>query len=116
MDESFTSYPVSIAGPLSAPSWAPGPRPVTIQVAPSPFTMATGVMVTLARAQAATISVYDIRGRRLATLYDDWLEGGRHEFTWRGRLDDGSAASQGTYWVRVLTTDGAAQERVVRIR
>ena len=47
--------------------------------------------------QHVTVTVYDIRGRRVTTLIDSDLEPGSHKVHWNGRNDIGESVSSGFY-------------------
>lgn len=59
------------------------------------------------------VSVYDIDGRRVATVYHGDLGAGAHEFSWRGRSTDGSAARSGLYFVRATVAGQVITRRAV---
>ncbi len=66
---------------------------------PNPFNPQTRIVFELPgdAPSHVTLSVYSLRGQRLATLVDGPLPAGRHAVTWRGRTDDGRTAAAGTY-------------------
>ena len=63
--------------------------------APSPFTSSTRIVYSLAIRGAAELSVYDVVGRRVATLFSGQAEAGTHTAIWDGATDAGSAAPAG---------------------
>ena len=76
--------------PVSAT--AVGDAPPTARLlgaAPNPFNPRTEILLSLARAGAAAVDVYDLRGRKLAVLHAGDLPAGRHRLAWDGRADDG---------------------------
>jgi endonuclease I len=61
------------------------------RVAPNPFNPRTEVVFTMPRAGAATVAVYGLDGRRVATLWQGERPAGEHRVTWDGRdLPSGS--------------------------
>ena len=58
----------------------------------------------------ASLEVYDIAGRRVATLVDETLRVGTYTETWDGRCDDGRKLSSGVYLYRI-TVDGESLTR-----
>ncbi len=59
---------------------------------PNPFNPRTTVAFELPRDAAVTLTVQDLRGRRVATLAEGTLAAGRHEFPW-----DATGLPAGTY-------------------
>ena len=62
------------------------------------------------------LSVYDVAGKRVATLLDREFGAGSHTATWDGRSDRGEALGSGIYFAEVRTAAGRSVERVVLSR
>jgi hypothetical protein len=87
--------------------------PATLSAAhPNPFSHEATFSVALAREAQVDLGVYDLAGRRVATLHRGTLGAGLRSFAWNGRDDDGGRARDGIYFVR-LRTDGAEVARKV---
>jgi flagellar hook assembly protein FlgD len=67
-------------------------------------------------AAAAHVAIYDVTGRRLATLVDETLPAGRHSLTWNGRSDAGQSLAPGVYFCRMQTGRFAATRRLLLLR
>jgi hypothetical protein len=78
---------------------------------PNPFTDQTTVEYTLPEATAATVSVYDVLGRRVAVLARGRQEAGVHRARWRA----GEQAS-GVYVIRLETPSGTRTRKAVLVR
>jgi serine protease len=78
---------------------------------PQPATDAVALSFTLPEDGRVELVVYDLAGRRVATVLDAEVTAGRHEAAW-----DCSGASPGVYLVRLSATSGALTERVVVAR
>ena len=62
------------------------------------------------------LTIYDLSGRAVETLYSGELAEGSHEFLWNGTCD-GSPAPSGIYMAKFVTPDGAgAIRRVVLLK
>lgn len=81
---------------------------------PNPFnpvtTIAFSIPGSAGSLQHVSLAVYDSRGRRVVTLIDSPIAPGRHEITWRGRDEKGSAVPSGIY----LSTLRVGGESVTR--
>ena len=79
--------------------------------APHPVREASQLRVALPEAGTARVTVYDLMGRRVATLHDGMLPSGETTLT----LDAASLAS-GTYVVRLEAAHGARTRTVLVTR
>jgi hypothetical protein len=83
---------------------------------PNPSARATTVVFRLPSAAAVRVEVFDVAGRRVASILDaQRLREGEHQATWDGRDASGRRAATGIYQIRVTAGDALAVRRVVRI-
>lgn len=95
------------------------PRPSGFALAPAypnPFRAETSVDVRLDAPGAVTLAVYDVLGRRVATLHDGALSAGTHRLTWDGRGDDGRPAASGSYLLVLRTPEATKVQAAVLAR
>jgi len=69
---------------------------LSVQVFPNPMTNKSVILVQLEQAQKVNIGVYDILGREVAKIADEYLSPGEHQFSL-----DKKTMSEGLYLVRV---------------
>ena len=87
----------------------PAPRPGhLLGNSPNPFRATTSIRLSLDRDDVADLSVFDLGGRRIATLHRGPLPAGAHSFDWRGRDDNGRRVPPGVY-VGLLRVAGIAE-------
>ncbi|MBN1293241.1 MAG: T9SS type A sorting domain-containing protein, partial [Candidatus Latescibacteria bacterium] len=72
---------------------------------PNPFNPATTISFTLPEAGKATLTVYDITGRKVREIVNGQLAGGMHTVVWNGCDTFGRSVSSGVYFSR-LTMNG----------
>jgi hypothetical protein len=77
---------------------------------PNPFNPATRIAFALPRDVEVDLAVYDVSGRRVATLLSGMVAAGRHEVLWTGRDDRGGHVASGVYFSR-LVAGGELQTR-----
>ena len=83
-----------------------------IGLAPNPIRETGDLRFSLTHAGRVTIHVYDIRGRRMGTLWDGWSEAGAHRVPVnRTRL----GLTSGAYFYRIQSVSGTASGRFVVI-
>ena len=86
-----------------------------VQILPNPFRSSATIAYDLLEPAQARVAVFDVQGRRVATLADEPQEVGRHEVVWDGRDARGSDAPAGVYWVR-LDAGRTNASRLLRVR
>lgn len=86
-----------------------GPAFAKIELAqnkPNPFNPVTTIAFAVPEGTtSATLEVYSVSGRLVATLHDGPLTPGRHSVVWDGRDGDGAGLASGVYFAR-LAADG----------
>jgi flagellar hook assembly protein FlgD len=62
------------------------------------------------------LTVYDLAGRRVATLLEDDLPAGERLVSWDCRDDTGRAAPSGVYLYRLVCAEGSLTHRLIIVR
>jgi hypothetical protein len=78
---------------------------------PNPFNPTTKLWLSTDRPQHFTVEVFDLRGRRIASLYDGVLAVGRHAIEWRGFDSRGASVASGTYILEARNDQGWREVR-----
>jgi hypothetical protein len=71
------------------------------QNSPNPFHGGTAIAFQLPEPERATIEIFDVAGRRVATVLDRDLPAGLHTAMWDGRDASGNEVSAGIYFYRL---------------
>ena len=106
----YTTYITTLPAVATAIE-EPLEQPEAFEIAsayPNPFATSTTIAYDLPRAGAVSAGVFDIRGRKVATLFDGVQRAGRQELRWNA-----SSAADGVYFVRVDYANQSRTERVV---
>lgn len=85
-------------------------------VFPNPANPRLSIAFTLDRSESMTVRVYDLAGRRVATLADRRFTEGDHSLRWDGRTDAGADAPSGAYLVRLQGEQSDSVEKVMLLR
>jgi hypothetical protein len=80
---------------------------------PNPFNPHTTIRFSLATAGPVRLTVYDVRGRSVATLAQGGYGAGAHEVVWDGRARGGAATASGVYWYCLEANGGRATRRMI---
>lgn len=90
--------------------------PLLAQNAPNPFNPSTTLRWHLPEAGPVSLVVYDLAGRRVATLVDSTQPAGDGAVTWHGTDDRGHPVASGAYLYRLTTSTDAQTRRMVLVR
>ena len=102
---------VSRFGPTEAVNFPGAAREIELSVYPSPARGSITVDYTLNSDGRISISLYDLSGRRVSTVFDGETTAGRHDYSY-----DAAALTPGVYLVRLTTDAGTLTRRVVIAR
>jgi hypothetical protein len=98
------------------------PRPSTLDLgrpSPNPLVPESGrstLAYSLATASDVRAIVFDLHGRRVATLFVGHAEAGTHVISWDGTADSGRRVPAGVYVVRLQTPLGSRSQRLIVVR
>lgn len=81
-----------------------------IQNYPNPFNASTNISFNLANQTSVNLTVYDLLGRKVATLVNDVLPAGQQTINWNGIDANGAQVASGMY-LYVLKVDGATYSK-----
>ncbi len=84
-------------------------------VLPNPFSAITSISFGLPGASQCNLSIFDISGRLVRTLFEGSLPGGSQSIVWDGRTGSGSSCPDGIYFIRLHTPNATLVERAVRL-
>lgn len=83
---------------------------------PNPFNPLTRIDFVLDKPGHVDISVFNIAGRRIASLHHGNLGVGEHHVTWNGRTDSGLPAPAGQYRYVLKTATGQVSRSMVLLK
>lgn len=75
---------------------------------PNPFNPATEVQCSIPDAGTVDLTVFNVLGQEVATLFDGALGPGVYKFTWGGIDRRGTEVATGVYFYRIAVTDPAS--------
>lgn len=85
-------------------------------VVPDPFIPRTSIRLALSHSCLTTLTVYDVQGRAIVRLVDQWLDAGEHCIPWNGLSSAGRAVPAGTYYYLLTTGDRRVRGTLTMIR
>ena len=88
----------------------------SLGVSPNPSTGAANIQFSLGQSQSFTLSVYDLRGRRVRVLEQGIGSDQSSIVGWDGRDGQGRNVPSGIYFVRLRSGDDVLTSKVVLSR
>jgi hypothetical protein len=83
---------------------------------PNPFNPTTTISFSLPKDGEVKLSIYNIKGQRVATLLNEPLTSGQHKAVWNGKNQDGHAVSSGVYFYRLDTGDKTVTKKMLLLK
>ena len=84
---------------------------------PNPFNAETLIPFDIASAHTSVeLTVYDLLGRRVRTLFAGVLPAGEHRYTWDGRGDNGITAGSGSYFVELRQDEKRQAQKMTLLK
>jgi hypothetical protein len=82
-----------------------------LQNYPNPFNSRTLISFTLPTPGDVELAIYDLLGRKVATLYTGALDAGRTDISWDARTAEGKILASGVYYYRLAFGEGKSLTR-----
>lgn len=92
------------------------PRPTLQAVAPNPFNPVTTIRFGLPASGRTRLEIYDLQGRKIATLVHEDRDAGIHQEAWRGVDDAGRPVAAGTYVARLESAGHVVTRKLALVR
>jgi hypothetical protein len=83
---------------------------------PNPFNPHTQINFAMDHTGPVSITVFDLAGRKVATLFQGELEAGDHHVTWAGKTDQGLNAATGQYYYVLATATGQLSRSMILVK
>ncbi len=83
---------------------------------PNPFNAGTSIRFELPSASDVELSVYDLLGRKVIVMLNEYLPAGSHLVTWDGRSGDGNMMATGVYFYRLRAGDFDKTKKMILVK
>ncbi|MFO7891477.1 MAG: T9SS type A sorting domain-containing protein [bacterium] len=101
---------------IDTPDFNPVERFKLYQNYPNPFNSQTRIEYQLPQATNCLIEIFDIRGRFIKTLLDDYVDSGNHSVVWNGLDSHNDPLSSGVYLINFRTDKIIKQRKVLLVK
>lgn len=89
---------------------------VVLQNYPNPFNPQTTIEYYLPRSTWVNLTIYNVLGRKIKVLVNDFQTKGKKSVTWDGKDQKGRIAASGIYFYRLETTDYVESKKMLLIK
>jgi len=96
---------------ISEPASAPAPLNSPLTITPNPFTRNLTIRLNLPVAGPVRLTVHDISGRTVGSIYEGTAQPGTNEFRWSAK-----GLTPGVYFIRLKTPAMNQTERAILVR
>jgi hypothetical protein len=86
------------------------------QNVPNPFNPTTTIGFTVPERGHVALTIYNVEGKRVATLVDEVMTAGNKRITWNGRNSIGNPVGSGVYFYRLQAGKRSLTKKMVLIR
>jgi hypothetical protein len=86
------------------------------QNAPNPFRDGTAIAFDLPSPARTRLEVYNVAGRRVATVVDETCHAGRHTATWNGLDAGGRKVAAGIYFYRLTSGESSSTKKMLLLK
>ncbi|AFH50099.1 Hypothetical protein IALB_2396 [Ignavibacterium album JCM 16511] len=83
---------------------------------PNPFNPSTKFRYALPEGRNVKIIVYDIQGRQVAELVNNYQAPGTYEVTWNGKNDNGEIVSSGVYFYKIEAGNYSVSKKMIMLK
>ena len=83
---------------------------------PNPFNPSTTISFDLPSKSSVTLSIFNITGRKVATIVERQLPAGHHKFEWNGLDYSGHETASGIYFYKLESENFRAVKKMILLR
>jgi subtilisin family serine protease len=83
---------------------------------PNPFNPVTQIQFSLPQRDRVTITIYDLMGREVTTLFEGTLPAGVHHLRWDGTNRAGEPVGAGVYFYRLTTPEFTRTRKMILLK
>lgn len=92
------------------------PETISLTPYPNPFNRSCTFLLTVPGATVLELSVYDVTGRRVKTLFRGRVLGGAQRVVWNGTNESGAEVGSGVYFYRLSSVNYLASGKLILLK
>jgi len=82
---------------------------------PNPFNPSTTITFRLTKPDLVVLQIFDIQGKLVKTITNDYISAGEHRFIWNARNNAGRTVSSGLYFYRLISNTAILYGKMVYV-
>jgi hypothetical protein len=83
---------------------------------PNPFNPETRIAFNITNPGKVTLDIFNIKGQKVKTLVDDYLEAGNHSFMWNGRNENNKEVASGVYLYKIKNASFSSTKKMILMK
>ncbi len=83
---------------------------------PNPFNPTTTISFSLPKEEDIELTIYNIKGQKVKTLYSGIAEEGKHTMIWEGKNTNDKSVSSGIYFYKLRTKDKELTKKMLLLK
>ncbi len=83
---------------------------------PNPFNPETTINFALEQAGMVSLEVFNVKGQKVATVVDGFMEAGSHSIVWNGKTDQNRDAGSGVFFYRMKSGDYSSTKKMILMK
>ena len=83
---------------------------------PNPFNPSTNIIFNLTEYQFVNLTIYDLRGKTIKNLFNNFANAGLHNVTWNGLDNLGKSAPSGMFIYSLKTNYGLDTKKMILMK
>ena len=87
-----------------------------VQNYPNPFNPETTIAFNLTKPDKVTLDIYNIKGQKVKTLLDDYVEAGNHSLVWNGRNENNQEVASGIYLYNIRNSKFSSTKKMILMK
>ncbi|MDP8203906.1 MAG: T9SS type A sorting domain-containing protein, partial [Candidatus Tenebribacter mawsonii] len=91
-------------------------RPVLLGNYPNPFNPTTKISFSLPNEEDIELTIYNIKGQKVRTLYSGMAEEGEHTMIWNGKDTNNKLVSSGIYFYKLKTNNKELTRKMLMMK
>ena len=92
------------------------PINVTLSNYPNPFNPSTTISFSLPEDNDVELSIYNVKGQKVRTLTNEFLEKGLHSIDWNGKDSNNKSAASGIYFYKISVGKTSAMKKMLLLK
>jgi len=89
---------------------------MSIRNYPNPFNPETNIEYQVKSSARVSITIYDVQGKRVKMLADDFRQPGSYNIKWNGINESGTQVPSGVYFIRISAGNETLNHRIIMMK